>query len=54
MTTRQNLTVYDEKELVVAIKKFQKLEDGISFTQACTKLLKFALREKKLLEVPKV
>ena len=51
--SRQNLTIYDEDKLVIAIKKFQKQEELPSFTLATTKLLKIILREKNLLESPK-
>ncbi len=54
MPTRTNLTIYDEDKMVAAIHKFQKLEDDISYTLACTKLIKKALRADGLLERPKL
>ncbi|QMU54462.1 MAG: hypothetical protein GKS07_05945 [Nitrosopumilus sp.] len=53
MTTRQNLTLYDEESLITAIQKFEKDDDLPNFTSAVTKLLKIICREKGLLEVQK-
>jgi len=53
-TNRQNLTIYDEAEMVKAIGKYQKKEDLSSYTLACTKLVKKALRAEGLLGVPKI
>lgn len=53
MTTRQNLTIYNETDLVEAITKYQKKEDLPNYTAACTKLIKKSLRDEGLLEAQK-
>lgn len=53
-TKRQNLTIYDETEMVAAIWKYLTKEDLSSYTLACTKLVKKALRAEGLLEPPKI
>lgn len=52
--SRHNLTIYDEKEIIDGIKKFQKKEEIGSFTQATTKLVKIGLRKEGLLEEIKI
>lgn len=53
-TNRQNLTIYGEPEMVEAIGKYQKKEELSSYTLACSKLIKKALRAEGLLEAPKI
>jgi len=53
-TLRSNITIYDEEEMVKAIKKYQKKEELSTYTLACTKLVKKGLRAEGLLGVPKI
>ena len=50
VTTRTNLSLYDEPEIVQAIRKFQDQEELPSFTFAATKLVKEALRARGILD----